>query len=307
MELKNKYILVTGGAGFIGSNLAERLSENNELVVFDNLAAGDADRIPESVELRKIDLLNRDELKEAVDPEFDVVFHLAANPDIRAGNENLRLDLEQNTVATNNVLEAMKENGVDRIAFTSTSTVYGEDVPLPTPETYGPLKPISLYGASKLGCESLCTAYQGSFGFDAWIFRFANILGERGHGVVPDFVEKLERNPEELEILGDGRQRKSYLHVDDCVDGIIHAVEQGDDTIYNIGSRDAVSVTEIAEIVSDVMGLDPEFSYTGGRRGWKGDVPEMRLSIEKLLETGWEPSETSAEAVRRTAEELIYN
>ncbi len=304
MELKDSSVLVTGGAGFIGSHLIERLHPSNHVEVVDSLSSGNADYLPDEVKIHEVDLLDTDALSEVVRPEFDLVFHLAANPDVRSGAEKTSLDLEQNTVATNNLLESMKANGVDKIAFTSTSTVYGEDVPMPTPETYGPLKPISLYGASKLGCEGLCTAYEGSFGFDTWIFRFANIVGERGHGVVPDFVEKLENDPERLEILGDGRQRKSYLHVSDCVDAMVHAVENADGTVYNIGSRDTVSVTEIAEIVSEEMGLDPDFEYTGGRRGWTGDVPEMRLSVEKLMDTGWQPQHDSEESVRKATREI---
>ncbi|MDY6764779.1 MAG: NAD-dependent epimerase/dehydratase family protein [Halobacteria archaeon] len=305
MDLSRKNILVTGGAGFIGSHLVESLLPDNEVVVVDNLSNASRESVPEGAEFHKLDLLDSEELKELMPSDADIVFHLAANSDIRKGTRDTRIDLKQNTVATYNVLEAMRISGVENIAFTSTSTVYGEGVPLPTPETFGPLEPISLYGASKLGCEGLCTAFSGTFGFRTWIYRFANIVGERGHGVVPDFIRKLKRDPGRLEILGNGEQRKSYLHVTDCVDAIIQGVENGDERIYNIGSEDTISVTRIAEIVSEEMGLDPEFDYTGGERGWKGDVPRMRLAIDRLKSIGWEPSHNSEESVRRAVREIL--
>jgi UDP-glucose 4-epimerase len=305
MELKGKTVVVTGGAGFIGSGLTERLVPKNDVCVLDDLSAGKREYVPDCAELRVADALNEDAARETL-KGADAVFHLAADPDVRTGAEDTRVHMEQNTEATNVVLKAAHDAGVDAFAFASTSTVYGE-APRPTPETHGPLEPISLYGASKLACEGLCTAYQGTFGLDTYVYRFANVVGGRGHGVVPDFVEKLREDPTTLEILGDGRQRKSYTHVSDCLDAMLHVVESDacDGTFYNIGTQDTVSVTRIAEVVSDVMGVDPDFEYTGGERGWKGDVPRMRLDIERILSTGWEPVMDSEGSVRRAAEELV--
>ena len=305
MELKGKTVVVTGGAGFIGSRLTGRLAPDNDVRVLDDLSAGKREYVPDGATLRVADVLDEKETRETLEGA-DVVFHLAANPDVRSGAENTRVHTEQNTVATNVLLDAAHDAGVETFAFASTSTVYGE-APRPTPETHGPLEPISLYGASKLACEGLCTAYQGTFGLDAYVYRFANVVGGRGHGVVPDFVDKLREDPTTLEILGDGRQRKSYTHVSDCIDAMVHVVESDacDETFYNIGTHDTVSVTRIAEVVSEVMDLSPTFEYTGGERGWKGDVPRMRLDIEKLVSTGWEPAMDSEESVRRTAKDLV--
>ena len=305
MELKGKTVVVTGGAGFIGSRLTGRLAPDNDVRVLDDLSAGKREYVPDGATLRVADVLDEDAARDTLEGA-DVVFHLAANPDVRSGAENTRVHTEQNTVATNVLLDAAHDAGVETFAFASTSTVYGE-APRPTPETHGPLEPISLYGASKLACEGLCTAYQGTFGLDAYVYRFANVVGGGGHGVVPDFVDKLREDPTTLEILGDGRQRKSYTHVSDCVEAMLHVVENDacDETFYNIGTHDTVSVTRIAEVVSEVMDLSPTFEYTGGERGWKGDVPRMRLDIEKLVSTGWEPAMDSEESVRRTAKDLV--
>ncbi len=299
-------VLVTGGAGFIGSYLVEELHQRHEVQVLDTFADGEPDRLPDDVGRHEVDLLDVDAVDDVVSRGFDVVYHLAAEPDVQVGVDDTRIHTRQNVDATLNLLEAMLEHDVTRVGFTSTSTVYGEDVEYPTPESYGPLEPISLYGASKLGAEGLMTAFAGTHGFDVTVFRLANIVGGGGHGVVPDFVRKLQESPEELEILGDGRQRKSYLHVSDCVAAIRAGVEEGESTFYNVGSEDTVSVTEIAEIVSEEMDLDPEFSYTGGERGWKGDVPRMRLSVTKLQdETSWSPGHDSRESVRKAAEEVL--
>ena len=305
MELSDRTVVVTGGAGFIGGRLAEKLVGDNDVRVVDDLSAGKREHVPDGASLRVADVLDYDAVRKAFDGA-DAVFHLAANPDVRSGAEDTRVHMEQNAEATNIVLDAARDAGVETFAFASSSTVYGE-APTPTPETYGPLEPISLYGASKLACEGLCTAYEGTFGVDAYIYRFANVVGGDGHGVVPDFVRKLREDPSRLEILGDGRQRKSYTHVTDCVEAMVHVVEDEacDETFYNIGTHDTVSVTRIAEVVSEVMGVDPSFEYTGGERGWKGDVPRMRLDIERLCATGWEPGLDSEESVRRAARELV--
>jgi UDP-glucose 4-epimerase len=235
----------------------------------------------------------------------DAVFHLAAHTDTNHG-EPRRL-FEENTDMTHTLLERAAEVGVEGFLFTSSSTVYGE-APRPTPEDHAPLEPISVYGASKLADEGLVSTYAHSHGLRAWTVRFANIVGPGQRGtVIPDFVDKLRDDPASLTILGDGRQEKSYLHVDDCVDAMVHVVEHADARLntYNLGSRTTTSVNHIADVVSEEMGLDPAYEYTGGDRGWTGDVPKMRLSIEKLAALGWEPPVSSDEAVRRAARQLV--
>ena len=307
-------ILVTGGAGFIGSHIVDRLMKTEcEVVVFDNLSSGKMEFIVDHLNktnfsLIEGDLLNTDEIDAACNG-VDFVYHVAANPDVRLGAVDTKVHFDQNITATYNLLEAMRKNDVANIAFTSTSTVYGEATIIPTPENYGPLVPISLYGASKLACEALITSYSHTFDMHSWIFRFANIVGDRGtHGIIVDFINKLKDNPKQLEILGDGRQSKSYLHISDCVDAIMFAIDYIDEivNIFNIGSEDTIDATGIAGIVVEEMELkDVEFSYTGGRRGWKGDVPRMLLAVDKVKELGWSPSYTSRNSVRDTARALI--
>lgn len=303
--MKNK-IIVTGGAGFIGSHIVDKLLfHNNEVTVIDNLSSGRMEFIEKYLKnpkfkFIKLDILDLEKLKKAI-CGADIIYHLAANPDVRLGAENTKIHLEQNIVATYNLLEAMRANKQQNIVFTSTSTVYGEASVIPTPENYGPLVPISLYGASKLACEALITSYCHTFDMKSWIFRFANIVGERStHGIIVDFINKLKNNPNSLEILGDGQQRKSYLHVSDCLEAILFAVENSNEmaNIFNIGSNDTINSTEIGEIVVSEMGLkDVAFSYTGGKRGWRGDVPRMLLSIEKLQKLGWKPVHNSKSSV----------
>ena len=212
-------ILVTGGAGFIGSHLVDRLAEQNKVTVIDNLTSGRGDFLNPRAEFIQADLL-ADEISEHFSGK-DIIFHLAANPDVRIGAEDTRIHLEQNVIVTYRVLEAMRVTGVKKLAFTSSSTVYGEAL-TPTPEDYGPLTPISLYGASKLACEALISSYCFTFDFKAYIYRFANVIGEGStHGVIYDFINKLKANPEELEILGDGNQTKSYIHIDDCIEAML--------------------------------------------------------------------------------------
>jgi UDP-glucose 4-epimerase len=305
MDLTDRRVVVTGGAGLIGSHLAARLAPENDVVVADDCSKGDADRVPEGADLVVADLTDPADVASVVTADVDVVFHLAAHTD--TNHPDPRRAFEENTAMTYNLLERMREVGVDALAFTSSSTVYGE-APRPTPEDYAPLEPISEYGASKLADEGLVSTYAHAYGLTAWTFRFANIVGPGQRGtVVPDFIEKLLENPETLTILGDGRQEKSYLHVEDCVDAIHHVVEHADADLntYNLGSRTTTSVTRIADIVSEAMGLDPVYEYTGGERGWTGDVPKMRLSVEKLAALGWEPPESSEDAVRRAAEQLV--
>ncbi|EMA65798.1 NAD-dependent epimerase/dehydratase [Halorubrum aidingense JCM 13560] len=306
MDLTDSHVLVTGGAGLVGSHLAARLLDRGASVrVADDLSKGERDRVPDGADFVEADLTDPDAVAEAVTADLDVVFHFAAYTDTNYDDD--RELFEANTAMTYNVLDRMREVGVDRFAFTSSSTVYGE-APRPTPENHAPLEPISIYGASKLADEALISTHAHSYGIQSWVFRFANIVGPHQRGnVIPDFIEKLDADPTELVILGDGRQEKSYMHVSECVDAIQHVVEHADDdlNVYNLGTRTTTSVTAIADIVSDELGIDPAYAYTGGDRGWTGDVPKMRLSIERLADLGWEPSIESDEAVRRSARELI--
>ncbi|MCK5562408.1 MAG: NAD-dependent epimerase/dehydratase family protein [Thermoplasmata archaeon] len=305
---------VTGGAGFIGSHLVDRLiQDGGEVTVFDNLCSGKPEFMAEhennpKFEFVQGDLLDLELLKNTI-KNYDQVFHIAANPDIRLGTEVTDTDLKQGTIATYNVLEAMRLNNVKNIAFSSSSTVYGEASVIPTPEDYGPLVPISLYGAAKLASEALITAYANTFDMNGWIFRFANIIGDRGtHGILVDFINKLRKSPQELEILGDGTQSKSYLLVQECVDAILFAVNNSREkvNIFNLGSTDQISVTRIAELVVEELGLeDVKFKYTGGKRGWRGDIPQMMLAIAKVNEVGWQPKSSSEDAIRASIKSLL--
>lgn len=306
-------ILITGGAGFIGSHLADALIGNHEIIIFDNLSSGRMEFIAHHETDSRFgfiqgDLLDQAEIEKVLEG-IDMVYHAAANPDVRLGADDTYVHFEQNIIATYNLLEAMRKKGVAKIAFTSTSTVYGEATVIPTPEDYGPLIPVSLYGASKLACEALITSYCHTFDMQSWIFRFANVVGSRStHGITVDFVRKLKDDPKHLEILGDGKQRKSYVYVTDCVSGVLHAVVASNDVvnIFNIGTDDTISATEIGDVVVDAMKLqDVDFSYTGGKRGWKGDVPVMALSIEKIKVLGWEPTYNSRECIERTAQSIL--
>ena len=313
MPAKNK-ILVTGGAGFIGSHLVDRLLEKgNRVAVFDNLSSGKLEFIKHHFEnpdfmLIKADLLDQDAIERAC-KDINSVYHVAANPDVRLGTSDTRVHFDQNILATYNLLEAIRKNDVKEVIFTSTSTIYGEASIIPTPEDYGPLIPISLYGASKLACEALITSYSHTFDINAWIFRFANIVGPHStHGITVDFINKLKDNSAQLEILGDGKQEKSYLHVSECVDAILFTVKNSKEevNIFNIGSEDTISATWIGKAVVEEMKLsNVRFVYTGGSRGWKGDVPKMRLDIEKLKKLGWKPAYTSERSVRETARSLL--
>lgn len=305
MQLSDNRLLVTGGAGTIGSHLAERLLETNDVIVADDLSAGRREWIPDGAAFVECDLTDREGVTEALTEDVDAVIHLAAAKLV--DTDAPRAQFEDNSTMTYNLLERAREVGVSRFAFTSSSTVYGE-APSPTPEDYAPLEPISVYGASKLADEHLLSVYAHSYGLRIWNFRFANIVGSRLRGaVVPDFIEKLREDPERLEILGDGRQEKSYMHIDDCLDALCHVIETAEAPLntYNIGTRTTTSVTQIADIVSEELGLDPDYEFTGGERGWTGDIPRMRLSIEKLSALGWDPEKSSDEAVRRATRELI--
>jgi len=305
MELTDKRVVVTGAAGLVGSHLAAALADDNDVLAVDDLSKGSRAAVPDGVEFRQLDVTDERDVAEAITGDVDVVFHFAAYTD--TNYDDSRRLFEENTAMTHNVLERMREVGVDKFAFTSSSTVYGE-APMPTPEDYAPLEPISVYGASKLADEGVVSTYAHSHGIQSWVYRFANIVGPRQRGtVVPDFIEKLLDDPGTLEILGNGRQEKSYLHVEECVDAMTHVVEHAEEddlNVYNLGTRTTTSVNAIADIVAEELGVDPEYEYTGGDRGWTGDVPKMRLSIEKLSALGWEPSLSSDESVREAARVL---
>lgn len=255
------------------------------------------------------DVCHLEDVKSAMAMDIECVFHLAANPDIRLGTRVTDTDLQQGTIATYNVVEAMRLNEVKKIVFASSSVVYGENAPLPTPENHGPCLPISLYGASKQAGEGLISSWVGTFGLQAWIFRFANIIGARGtHGVIFDFIHKLKADPSRLEVLGNGLQEKSYMEVGDCADAILHVMGKTNEPVnlYNLGSHDTASVRRIAEIVVEVTGCnDASIEYTGGDRGWAGDVPRARLAIDKMLESGFDVRMNSEDAIRHTASVLL--
>ena len=311
-------ILVTGGAGFIGSHLVDALMEREgDIRVLDNLSSGSLENIRSWADhsgfrFVRGDLLNQADVAEAV-KDCKVVFHLAANPEVRLSSVEPDVHFEQNVVATYNLLEALRRSGsAESVVFTSSSTVYGDATEIPTPEDYAPLGPISVYGACKLASEALIASYAHTYGLRAVIFRLANIIGSRSkHGVIYDFVVKLKANTCELEILGDGTQAKSYLGVGDCVDAMLLGLEKSTSwvEVLNLGSEDWIDVKSIAETVVEEMGLeDVSFRFTGGvdgGRGWKGDVKFMLLAIEKLKSLGWRPGLSSAEAVRATARSIL--
>lgn len=306
MDLTGARVLVTGGAGLIGSHLAADLvGDAAHVRVTDDLSKGERDRVPDEAEFVRADLTDPDAVADVVTDDLDIVFHLAAYTDTNFDDD--RTLFEENTTMTYNVADRMREVDVSNLAFTSSSAVYGE-APRPTPEDYAPLEPISVYGSAKLADEALLSTFGHSYGFSVWTVRFANVVGPYQRGtVIPDFIEKLLSDPSVLTILGDGRQEKSYMHVSDCVDAFRHVVEHADDDVntYNLGTRTTTSVTTIADVVSDELGVDPDYAYTGGDRGWTGDVPKMRLSIEKLSALGWEPTLSSHESVHRGVRDLI--
>ncbi len=316
MDVRGKQVLVTGGAGFIGSHAVEALLEAGAKVrVLDNLSAGRADflaNVMDRIAFVEGDAGDPATLDRVLDG-VDSVWHLAADPEVRSGERDPAGLYEANVAMTFRLLEAMRRAGVRHLAFTSTSTVYGEATVLPTPEDYGPLLPISVYGGCKLACEGLIASYAGTFGMDALLFRFANVVGPRStHGVTYDFVGKLRANPEVLEILGDGTQTKSYVSVRDTVAGMMHAVHHAPRGChaYNVGSLDAIPVTTIADVVANVMKLSPQYRFTGGTRGgagWTGDVKNMGLDVARLtaLGPGWKPAMDSSAAVQEAAAWLV--
>lgn len=304
---------ITGGAGFIGSHLVDKLIQMGEVKVYDNLSSGKKEFIQHHLSNPKFsfvraDLLDLDRLRREI-AGFDAVFHLAANPDARLGLKDTSLDLRQETIATYNVLEAMRLSGIRTMVFSSSGTIYGETPMIPLPEDCGPVLPISLYGAGKVASEALITAFCHTFDMQCWIYRFANIVGSRGtHGVIFDFIHKLKKNPEQLEILGDGTQEKPYLCVEDCVDGMLFGFENSSDRVnyFNLGCESTTNVSSIARMVVEGMGLkNVVFNYTGGERGWPGDVPQVRFNVDKVRKLGWSPKVDSDQAVRRAVKFMV--
>jgi len=287
--------------------------ENNYVTLYDNLSSGKMEFIAHhqskpNFRFIYADLLDEPDVKRAME-EHDFVFHLSSNPDISKSMEQPDLDLKQGILVTFNVLEAMRLNGVKKIIYTSGSGIYGDVGTTYTAEDFGPLLPLSMYGASKLACEGLISAYCHMYDMQTWIFRMANIVGKRQtHGVTLDFINKLRKNPKELEILGNGKQSKSYLHVDECVEAMMFAIDHSNEkvNVFNIASNSYIDVTSIANMVIEEMGLkDVKLKYTGGSRGWKGDVPIVRLDTTIINKLGWKAKLSSEEAVRKALKELL--
>jgi len=314
-KLEDMNILVTGGAGVIGSNLIKKIP--GKITVLDNLSSSTIENIADLVSDKKIEFVKGDildnELVMKVSKGKNLIIHLAANADVRyyEGKETDD-DLKTNTIGTYNVMEAMRKNDVNNIIFSSSSSVYGFASKIPTPETYGPLLPESLYAGSKMGAEGIISSFANIFGMNAWIFRFANIVAPNyrniGRNVIPDLILKLMKNRGSLEILGNGKQRKSYLYVDDCIDGMFHLSNASNKNIdvFNLGNDDSITVDEIANIIVKEMGVKGvKLKHTGGEKGWIGDVPITILDITKALGMGWKPSINSAESVTKSTREIL--
>lgn len=307
--------LVTGCAGFIGSSLTDRLlKEGHDVVGYDNFSTGLPAFLIEANKSSHFtlitgDLLDREAISKAM-KEVDTVFHLAANADVRFGTNHPNRDLEQNAIATFNVLEAMRANHVKRIMFASTGSIYGETDVIPTPEHAPFPVQTSLYGASKLAAEGLIQAYCEGFDFQAYIFRFVSILGERyTHGHVFDFYKQLLNDPTKLNVLGNGQQRKSYLYIQDCLDAILWAMKQAKDkvNIFNLGTDEYCHVNDSINWICDYLNVSPERSYAGGNKGWIGDNPFIFLDCAKIRNLGWKPKLTIREGILQTIKFLTEN
>ena len=309
-------VFVTGACGFIGSNLVDRLLKDGYKVVgWDNRSTGRIEFLNDALNNPNFTLIEGDNLNVSALSEAmigcDVVFHLAANADVRFGLNHPSKDLNQNTIATFNVLTAMKERGIKKIIFSSTGSVYGESTVIPTPENAAFPIQTSLYGASKVACESMIQAYSEGYGFESYIFRFVSILGERyTHGHIFDFYKQLIEHPEYLNVLGDGTQRKSYLYVQDCVDAMLHVLSLKSETkvnIYNLGTNEYVQVNDSVRFILEHLNLKPEIRYSGGNKGWIGDNPFVFLDTAKIRNTGWNAKLTIKQGVISTLTWLQKN
>ena len=307
--------LVTGCAGFIGSNLTDRLlQQGHEVVGFDNFSTGLPEFLEEAKKSSRFtlitgDLLDRDAITSAANG-IDIVFHFAANADVRFGTNHTHRDLEQNTLATFNVLEAMRKNNIKKIAFASTGSIYGDSTVVPTPENSPFPIQTSLYGASKLAAEGLIQAYCEGFSFQSYIFRFVSILGERyTHGHVFDFYQQLLNNPEQLFVLGNGKQRKSYLYIQDCIDAVLWAMQKSNEkiNIFNLGTDEYCEVNDSIGWICDFLNLTPSKTYSGGERGWIGDNPFIFLDTTRIQQLGWKPKLSIEQGVRKTIHYLQQN
>jgi UDP-glucose 4-epimerase len=309
-------VLLTGCAGFIGSNLIDYMIKNNFHVVgIDNLSTGKIEHISNHIDksnfvFHNLDLKDKDKLDKVDCKDVDLIIHLAANADVRFGLEHPSKDLEENTIVTFNVLELARNNNIKQFAFSSTGSIYGEPELIPTPENAPFPVQTSLYGASKLACEGLIQAYAEGYGMRAFIFRFVSIMGPRySHGHVYDFYKQLLQDPSRLHLLGDGNQRKSYLHVTDCISAIFTVIEKAKDNIniYNLGVDDTCTVKQSANWISDYLSISPTLTFEGGERGWVGDNPYIHLSIKKLKSLGWVNQYSIEESVKDTVKYIENN
>ena len=310
-------VMITGAAGFIGSHMTEKLLKMGLTVIgLDNLSSGNSLNLKscnrnESFKFINDDLKNSEKFVTHLD-DVNTIFHFAAYPEVRTGHQNPEISFKENIENTYKFLESIRKSNVDSIIFSSSSVVYGEPNMIPTAENYGPLLPISPYGGSKLACEGLISSYCHNYGIQGTIIRFANVIGKRSnHGIIWDFIHKLNKNPNQLEVLGDGTQMKSYIHIDDCVEGILSSCYFTKDQveIFNIGNLDQLDVMSIAKIVTQKMGFESTKIMTAGGtsdgRGWIGDVKNMNLDISKLQQLGWQPKLSSSQAVEQSTLELI--
>ncbi len=311
---KNKEILITGGAGFIGSQLADHFLKNGYgVTVVDNLIWGKREFFEHNLKNSKykffeVDLLDKKSIESVLTEKIDTVFHLAANSDISRSARDPQIDLNNTTTATFNLLEGMRIKGIKKIFYFSGSGVYGDVGNISTKENFGPLCPVSMYGATKLSAEAMIYAYSNLFNIQSWVLRPANIIGPRAtHGVVFDFINKLMKNPEKLIVLGDGKQSKSYIYVSDVIAAVDLVWNNSNEmrNIFNISSGSYVTVEEIAKIIIEEMSLKTKIEYTGGAIGWKGDVSIVRINSEKIAKLGWKSNYTSGEAVKKTARKIL--
>jgi UDP-glucose 4-epimerase len=307
--------VVTGCAGFIGSNLVDSLlAKNHQVIGIDNLSTGNLFFLEDAIKNKKFNFIEIDlkdyKLLDKIFYNSDIIFHLSANADIKDGLKNPRKDLEENTLVTFNVLNAMREQNVKKIVFASTGSIYGEALTIPTSEDSEFPIQTSLYGASKLACEGLIASFCEGYNFQSWIFRFVGILGKRyTHGHVFDFYKKLLNDPKNIHILGNGQQRKSYLHIDDCINGINYAIKNSNKkvNIFNLGLDEYCKVNDSLKWIIDELELKPNITYEGGERGWVGDSPFIYLNINKIKKLGWVPKKNIKESVLETIKYLKKN